>query len=345
MDNNSNSYSLNGYDYEKNDLGQIIHAEGQLRLEEGERNISAQRAAGGKFRRDSDDGGHLIGTRFGGSGEADNIVAEDRYINRGSFKSLENSWAKELNEGKSVSVEVDPIYHGQSTRPDIITAKTEVIQNNKSEIDYYSVTNENLDLPEFQLPEEADEMMGLWDKRENDMAKTLTLTNNEFRKPTNEELLASGEEAIDRHMEILRDEMRNDGMEDGEEMESIISAKREESMSELRDGIFPSEGESKHIESINDKNETETFEISSGSNGNNDNSFEEASIIDENSSSYDLDNSFTANESINADFYESVESSTFYNDNSLISTDSMDSSITDSMSSSITDSMDFSRGE
>lgn len=315
MDKNINSYSLNGYDYEKNDLGQIIHAEGQLRLEEGERNTYAQRASGGEYRRHNDDGGHLIGTRFGGSGEADNIVAEDRYINRSSFKSLENSWAKELNEGKSVSVEVEPINHGQSSRPDVITAKTEVTQNNKSIIDYYSVTNENLDLPEFQLPEEADEMLTLWDENEPDMSKTLTLMSNDYSKTTNEDLLAGGEEIIDRHMEIPRNELRSDGVEDVEKIESIISAEREEPMSNLGDGIFSIESGRKDIESINERAETEKNVLSCDSNGNNDNSIQEASIVDENYSSGELDNSFTDNESINADFYESIEFSTF-NDNS-----------------------------
>lgn len=70
------------------------------------------------------------------------------------------------------------------------------------------------------------------------MGKTLTLTNDYYRAPSNEELLLSGTEAIDKHMDILRDEMRNDGMSDGPEMESIISSYRENELSELRAGIY-----------------------------------------------------------------------------------------------------------
>ncbi|RHV11018.1 hypothetical protein DXB77_07465 [Clostridium sp. OM05-9] len=73
------------------------------------------------------------------------------------------------------------------------------------------------------------------------MGKTLTLTNDYYRAPSNEELLQSGTEAIDKHMDILRDEMRNDGMSDGPEMESIISSYRENELSELRAGIYGDE--------------------------------------------------------------------------------------------------------
>lgn len=73
------------------------------------------------------------------------------------------------------------------------------------------------------------------------MGKTLTLTNDYYRAPSNEELLHSGTEAIDKHMDILRDEMRNDGMSDGPEMESIISSYRENELSELRAGIYGDE--------------------------------------------------------------------------------------------------------
>lgn len=73
------------------------------------------------------------------------------------------------------------------------------------------------------------------------MGKILTLTNDYYRAPSNEELLHSGTEAIDKHMDILRDEMRNDGMSDGPEMESIISSYRENELSELRAGIYGDE--------------------------------------------------------------------------------------------------------
>ena len=81
------------------------------------------------------------------------------------------------------------------------------------------------------------------------MGKTLTLTNDYYRAPSNEELLHSGTEAIDKHMDILRDEMRNDGMSDGPEMESIISSYRENELSELR-GIYGDENVNTYGENI-----------------------------------------------------------------------------------------------
>lgn len=80
-----------------------------------------------------------------------------------------------------------------------------------------------------------------WGGEKFNMGKTLTLTNDYYRAPSNEELLHSGTEAIDKHMDILRDEMRNDGMSDGPEMESIISSYRENELSELRAGIYGDE--------------------------------------------------------------------------------------------------------
>lgn len=82
------------------------------------------------------------------------------------------------------------------------------------------------------------------------MGKTLTLTNDYYRAPSNEELLQSGTEAIDKHMDILRDEMRNDGMSDGPEMESIISSYRENELSELRAGIYGDENANTYGENI-----------------------------------------------------------------------------------------------
>lgn len=82
------------------------------------------------------------------------------------------------------------------------------------------------------------------------MGKTLTLTNDYYRAPSNEELLQSGTEAIDKHMDILRDEMRNDGMSDGPEMESIISNYRDNELNELRAGIYGDENANTYGEDI-----------------------------------------------------------------------------------------------
>ena len=38
-------------------------------------------------------------------------------LNRGEWKKLENGWAKLLQEGKTVKVEIKPVYQGTDIRP------------------------------------------------------------------------------------------------------------------------------------------------------------------------------------------------------------------------------------
>ena len=84
---------------------------------DGVRNPEVQRSAGGEFREETDDGGHLIGTRFGGSPDLENIDAQNRNLNRGGYKSEENSWAASLGEGNKVFVNVDTYKSNGSDRP------------------------------------------------------------------------------------------------------------------------------------------------------------------------------------------------------------------------------------
>lgn len=148
-------YERNGYQYERNADGQILYAGGDLRLEDGIRDTKAQREAGGEFRHEDDDGGHLIGTRFGGYGGEENLVAENYSFNRGAFKSMENEWADELEAGNDVHVDIEPVYHGKSKRPDIITGKTEYSDGNGTYEEYFSMTNENMESEEFALDEDT----------------------------------------------------------------------------------------------------------------------------------------------------------------------------------------------
>lgn len=48
-----------------------------------------------------DDGGHLIGSQFKGSGGIDNLVPMNSQINEagGSWHELEKEWAEALNKG------------------------------------------------------------------------------------------------------------------------------------------------------------------------------------------------------------------------------------------------------
>jgi predicted ribonuclease toxin of YeeF-YezG toxin-antitoxin module len=111
-----------GYKYTTDDLGRIVDVEADnLILKEANRKRSMQRVAGREYRLPDDDGGHLIGTQFHGSGDIDNLVAQNRQINRsgGEWYNMETEWANALNEKppKKVSVKIEPVYSGDSLRP------------------------------------------------------------------------------------------------------------------------------------------------------------------------------------------------------------------------------------
>lgn len=108
-----------GYVYKTNEHGAISEVEGTLKLGDGTRNEYAQRIAGREYRLPDDDGGHLIGTQFLGSGELDNLVPMNSQINRsgGKWYSMESEWSKALHAGKEVKVKIEPIYNGDNLRP------------------------------------------------------------------------------------------------------------------------------------------------------------------------------------------------------------------------------------
>lgn len=111
-------YEVNGYKYETDSIGRIINVKGMLDdSTKAPRNQTSQLRAGGKDRLPGDHGGHLVGSRFGGSGDADNLVAMSAKLNQGEYKKLENIWAKALNQGDKVEVNISPVYDGNSLRP------------------------------------------------------------------------------------------------------------------------------------------------------------------------------------------------------------------------------------
>lgn len=128
------NYSSCGYNYKTDSLGRISNYSGKLKLQNGVRNKAAQVAAGGSDRLANDDGGHLIATIFGGSGTSENLVAMNSSINRGEYKKLENLWASALSAGKTVSVDGQCLYNGNSERPSkfIITYIIDGIKNKTS---------------------------------------------------------------------------------------------------------------------------------------------------------------------------------------------------------------------
>lgn len=64
-----------------------------------------------------DHAGHLIGDRFGGSPEIDNLVSQLSTHNLGTFKTLENRWAAALEKGGTVTDVEIRIVSDASGRP------------------------------------------------------------------------------------------------------------------------------------------------------------------------------------------------------------------------------------
>ena len=119
----NSEYEINGYKYKTDDQGRIVSAEGTLHLKDREGRLPIKDSIediGKGDQKEGDDRGHLIGDQFDGSNGLENMVPQDADINRNDFKNFENELAKEVKDGKEVNVKVEPIYDGDSHRPDAI---------------------------------------------------------------------------------------------------------------------------------------------------------------------------------------------------------------------------------
>ena len=111
------------YIYKTDKLGRIVKVKAR-RLKFGKPEESWNKNTPGK--RSKDHAGHLIGNRFGGSNDIDNLVSMKESINLGTFKILENKWAKALNEKKRVSVWIRIKYTKNSKRPNKFEVKYKI---------------------------------------------------------------------------------------------------------------------------------------------------------------------------------------------------------------------------
>ena len=138
------NYEANEYRYRTDSQGRIVSCEGTLRLEEGKRNLDHQRKVGGEDRRETDQGGHVIASRFGGSGKIDNLVPMDAELNQGRYKAMENEMADEVEKGNTVDVKVRMKYDGDSERPSSITVSSRITEpDGRSRVKNYRFRNED----------------------------------------------------------------------------------------------------------------------------------------------------------------------------------------------------------
>lgn len=69
----------------------------------------------------TDDAGHLLARRLGGSGGVDNVFPQNLSVNRGAYRVFEGQVANMAHTHGSVDVSIQFHYHGNSTRPHMIT--------------------------------------------------------------------------------------------------------------------------------------------------------------------------------------------------------------------------------
>jgi len=146
------SHRAGDYTYIQTEWGKS--ASGVLELcEKPERDAIAQREVGGEDRKFDDDGGHLIGVRFGGAPGSENLDAQNRQLNRGVFKAVENSWARALEDGDQVFVDVETFKSEDSERPAACMG--------------YSITKHpdgSRECETFMFPNESEADQALWGK-------------------------------------------------------------------------------------------------------------------------------------------------------------------------------------
>ena len=107
----------NGYAFDVDVLLRSRRTAGELQLKQESRSRKLQADAGKPDRRATDDGGHFIAARFNGPRQWFNYFAQDANFNRGSYRALEDKWAKAIRSGKRVFVDIVPHYRGTSMRP------------------------------------------------------------------------------------------------------------------------------------------------------------------------------------------------------------------------------------
>lgn len=118
LDNNWRKETKNGYDFHIDVIARNRRTYGGLSLAVAPlRSRRNQAQAGKPDRLASDDGGHFIAARFNGPRDSFNHFAQDANFNRGSYRAMEDIWAKELRGGRKVFVDIEPLYHGASKRP------------------------------------------------------------------------------------------------------------------------------------------------------------------------------------------------------------------------------------
>ena len=145
------------YQYKETEFGKC--AEGELLLsDEVARSAYNQRNAGGEYRRSDDDGGHLIGNRFGGSSDMENLFPQNRNLNRGAYKALENEWEQLLEADKKVYVNIETYDGSGAERPNTVMGHY-IVEDSDGKRTWEA----------FSFPNESKEIQEEWDELKEEM--------------------------------------------------------------------------------------------------------------------------------------------------------------------------------
>ncbi|WP_341897531.1 MULTISPECIES: DNA/RNA non-specific endonuclease [Sphingobium] len=127
LDANWKRETKNGYDFHIDVIARGRRIFGPLSLAVSPvRSRHNQAQAGKPNRLGDDDGGHFIAARFNGPSDSFNHFAQNSNFNRGSYRVMEDGWAKALRAGHKIFVDIEPLYHGASKRPYQINVNWEV---------------------------------------------------------------------------------------------------------------------------------------------------------------------------------------------------------------------------
>lgn len=110
----NSKYVLNGYNYTTDSKGRINGVSGSLQAKNHEGRPTINDAVAGM--KDNDEKGHLIADRFNGSIKNGNLVAMDKNLNHGKWNEMEETWAKYVEAGRKVDVDIKVVYD-DSNRP------------------------------------------------------------------------------------------------------------------------------------------------------------------------------------------------------------------------------------
>ena len=119
-------YTVNGYSYDTDERGRIIHGEGLIKVKDGSRDSLSGKVAD---MTDFDQRGHIIGDLFGGSNRNDNLIAQLGSGNQAAYRKLELEIRQLIQENHSVYAAYDIKYDDVTKRPAFISIRITVDGN------------------------------------------------------------------------------------------------------------------------------------------------------------------------------------------------------------------------